>query len=36
MEKKNLVPTIVGVAVSLGLVYLIVRVASAGWTAGRK
>jgi len=34
--KKNLVPTVVGVAVSLGVLYLMVRVASAGWTAGRK
>lgn len=36
MDKKNLVPTIVGVAVSLGVLYLMVRVASAGWTAGKK
>lgn len=34
--KKNLVPTVVGVAVSLGVLYLMVRVASAGWTAGKK
>jgi hypothetical protein len=36
MDKKNLIPTVVGVAVSLGVLYLMVRVASAGWTAGQK
>jgi hypothetical protein len=33
---KKLIPTVVGVAVSLGVLYLMVRVASAGWTAGKK
>lgn len=34
MDKKGLVPTIIGLAVGLGVLYLTVRVVSAGWKAG--
>ena len=34
--KKGIVPTIIGLAVGLGVLYLTVRVASAGWKGGQK
>lgn len=36
MENKNLVPALVGFAISLVGVYIIVRVASGAWSAGQK
>ena len=35
MEAKKLVPTIVGYAVGLGLLYLTVRVVSSAWKSGQ-
>jgi hypothetical protein len=35
MEKKGLVPTLIGLAVGLGVLYLTVRVISSGWQAGK-
>ena len=35
MENKGLVPTLIGIAVGLGVLYLTVRVVSAGWKAGQ-
>ena len=35
MDKKGLVPTIIGLVVGLGVLYLTVRVVSAGWKAGK-
>jgi hypothetical protein len=35
MDKKGLVPALVGLAVGLGVLYLTVRVVSAGWSAGK-
>jgi hypothetical protein len=36
MEAKKLVPTIVGYAVGLGLLYLTVRIVSSAWKGGQK
>lgn len=33
---KKIIPAIIGAAVSLALIYLTVRVASKGWSAGQK
>lgn len=35
-DKKNLVPALVGFAISLVGIYIIVRVASGAWAAGQK
>jgi hypothetical protein len=35
MDKKGLVPTIIGLAIGLGVLYLTVRVISSGWKAGK-
>lgn len=35
MDKKGLVPAIVGLTVGLAVLYLTVRVVSAGWKAGK-
>ena len=35
MNNKELVPTIIGIAVGLGVLYLTVRVISSGWKAGQ-
>lgn len=35
MDKKGLVPGLIGLAVGLGVLYLTVRVVSAGWAAGK-
>jgi hypothetical protein len=35
MEKKGIVPTLIGLAVGLGVLYLTVRVISSGWKAGK-
>ncbi len=35
MEKKGLVPSLIGLAVGLGVLYLTVRVISSGWKAGK-
>jgi|GEM_PF-2345063 len=35
-DRKNLVPALVGFAVSLVGIYIIVRVASGAWAAGQK
>jgi hypothetical protein len=35
MDKKGLVPTLIGIAVGLGVLYLTVRVVSSGWKAGQ-
>lgn len=35
-DTKNLVPALVGFAVSLVGIYIIVRVASGAWAAGQK
>ena len=34
--KKGIIPTIIGLAVGLTVLYLTVRVASAGWKGGQK
>ena len=36
MGNKNLVPTLVGFGLSLVGIYIIVRVASGAWSAGKK
>jgi hypothetical protein len=36
MGNKNLVPALIGFGISLVGVYIIVRVASGAWTAGKK
>lgn len=36
MHNKNLVPTLIGFAVTLGGIYLLFRFASTGWKAGQK
>jgi hypothetical protein len=36
MEKKGILPTVIGLVVGLGVLYLTVRVASAGWKGGQK
>ena len=36
MNQKDLVPALVGFAISLVGIYVIVRVASGAWTAGQK
>lgn len=33
---KNIVPTVIGAVLSLALLYVTVRVASKGWSAGQK
>lgn len=35
MDKKGLVPNIISIAIGLGILYLTVRVVSAGWKAGK-
>ncbi len=35
MEKKGLVPSLIGLAVGPGVLYLTVRVISSGWKAGK-
>jgi hypothetical protein len=35
MDKKGLVPALIGLAVGLGVLYLTVRVISSGWKAGK-
>jgi hypothetical protein len=36
MGNKNLVPALIGFGISLVGVYIVVRVASGAWTAGKK
>jgi hypothetical protein len=35
METKNLVPTVVGLAVGLAVLYVTVRVVSSAWKSGQ-
>lgn len=35
MKKDAIVPTIIGLTISLAVLYITVRVASAGWQAGK-
>jgi hypothetical protein len=35
METKKLVPTVVGLAIGLGVLYLTVRVVSSAWKSGQ-
>ena len=36
MKKDSLVPSLIGLAVGLGVLYLTVRVISSGWKGGQK
>jgi hypothetical protein len=36
MDKKGIVPTIIGLAVGLGVLYVTVLVVSKGWRGGQK
>lgn len=36
MEKKGILPTVIGLVVGLGVLYLTVRVASSAWKGGQK
>lgn len=36
MGNKNLVPALIGFGISLVGIYIVVRVASGAWTAGKK
>lgn len=36
MDKKGILPSIIGLAVGLGVLYLTVRVVSSGWKGGQK
>jgi hypothetical protein len=36
MKKDGLVPSLIGLAVGLGVLYLTVRVISSGWKGGQK
>ena len=36
MEKKGILPTVIGLAVGLGVLYLTIRVASSAWKGGQK
>jgi hypothetical protein len=36
MEKKGILPTVIGIVVGLGVLYLTVRVASSAWRGGQK
>jgi len=36
MDKKGIVPTIIGLALGLGVLYVTVLVVSKGWRSGQK